>query len=246
MIFSSIKYGHDPINVIFFGNLFDVSSKHGLFGQINFLIDNSDLSNTYALGLYYGIVPLVLVLVNMVKKRIDQAETYVASFGIITGFSLTIIFKCYITHEIPQTMIFASTLNFVYVLLYYLIVKVVSSQFIIKGTKEKLNFFFSGIEGLGILWILSKIFKDTYLVFTGLTFYVFFLLSSCLYELIFSKKIEGMKQLKKLFMKFKPSLKEAKMYLKAKDRELLLVFKIFVVVGIIFPIIMYYLLKLIL
>jgi len=180
----------DYVDVLLFATLTNTSAKLGILGQINTLLDFSNMSHLFAFGVFYGVVAIIRVLIKISIKKEGMAEFVIMSNGIFYGYLLTIWVKHYFGASLTLTVLFSSALSFGYVsLLYYGLRSLldVASKW---GIRSKYEYGIGGIQSIGTAWILSRVFGDQAIIFSGVIFFVSTFITTCIFEVTIGRIIK--------------------------------------------------------
>lgn len=183
----------DYVDVLLFATLTNTSAKLGILGQINTLLDFSNMSHFFAFGVFYGIVTIIIcVIMKMFVRKEGMNEIVIMSNGIFYGYALTIWVKYYLGASLTSTVLLSSSLSFGYVLLLYYglrsLLDVVSKW----GIRSKYEYGMGGIQSIGTAWILSRVFGDQAIIFSGVIFIVCTFITTSIFEVTIGRIIKQM------------------------------------------------------
>jgi len=190
-LWSSSAHGLDFIDVLLFAHLKEASTGLGILGPVKILLNFSNTSNLFAFGVFYGIVGLLNTLIRLSLTKNKKIEISIMSNGLVYGYALTIWVKYLFGTPISYSLLFSSMLDFSYVLfLYYglrCFVDIISRW----GIRAKFDYLIGGIQSIGTAWILSRVFGDQTIVFTGVTFFICTFIATSIFEATLGRVIKG-------------------------------------------------------
>ena len=189
-LWSAANHGLDSVDVLLFTWLPEVHWGEfdilGLFTTImTKLVNFSNPSYMFAFIVFYGVISIATVLVEVSNLRSGKWLESPLVTGLAIGYALTIWVR-HLILGIPFTfnVLFLSTYGFAYVFFLYcglqLILDVISRW----GIKLKYEYLIGGIQSIGIAWILSRILSEQTIVFTGMTFFVCTFVATSVCEVI--------------------------------------------------------------
>ena len=142
------------------------------------------------------------------------------------------------------TLIRASEISFAYVFLVIYASRAVTRGFSHWGIKSKYEHAIGGIQGITVAWILSRIFGDQSVIFSGLIFYVCTFVAISFFEVVFSqiqKWLLGVVSVEELM----PRNTDARQPIRLAGRDFWTSAVSVAIIGAIFPLIAYWLMKLV-
>jgi len=181
-LWSSSARGLDFIDVLLFAHLKEASAGLGILGPIKVLLNFSNTPDLFAFGVFYGIVGLMNTLMRLSVAKNGKIEISIMSNGLVYGYALTIWVKYLLGTPISSSLLFSSMLDLSYVLfLYYglrCFVDIISRW----GIRAKYDYLIGGIQSIGTAWILSRVFGDQTIVFTGITYFICTFIATSIFE----------------------------------------------------------------
>lgn len=182
----------DCVDVLLFATLTNTSAKLGILGQIKTLLDFSNLSHLFAFGVFYGVVAIIRVLTKISIRKEGMAEFVIMSNGIFYGYALTIWIKHYFGASLTLAVLFSSALSFGYVALLYYVLRSLLDVASKWGIRSKYEYGIGGIQSIGTAWILSRVFGDQSIIFSGVIFFICTFITTCIFEVTIGRIIKKM------------------------------------------------------
>ena len=241
-LWSSSTQCLDFIDVLLFAHLKEVSADLGILGTLKILVNFSNPSDLFAFGVFYGIVGLINTIVRLALTKNKKIEISIMSHGLVCGYALTIWVKYLFGTPISYSLLFSSMLDLSYVLfLYYglrYLVDVISRW----GIRAKFDYLIGGIQSIGTAWILSRVFGDQTIVFTGVTYFICTFIATSIFEATIGRIIK-----RRCFIlqeRAEPIIPAVLALLRERNPQFRSSVLEAIVIGIIFPFIAFIVLKL--
>jgi len=189
-LWSAANHGLDSVDVLLFTWLpevhwggFDIL---GLFTTImTTLVNFSNPSYMFALIVFYGVINITTVLMEVSNQRSGEWLERPLRIGLAIGYALTIWIR-HLMLGVPLTpnVLFPSMYGFAYVFFLYCGLRLLLDVISRWGIKLKYEYLIGGIQSIGTAWILSRIISDQTIVFTGMTFFVCTFVATSVCEVI--------------------------------------------------------------
>lgn len=189
-LWSAASHGLDPIDVFLFASLTKNSAELGLLGQLNTILNFSDMSYLLAFGVFYGVIIIIGDLMRVSLRKEGWLEISITSNGLLWGYTLTAWVKHLLGAPVTPSVLFSSTLSLGYVFVLYYGLRSVLDLISLWGIRSKYEFAIGGIQGIGTGWILSRVFGDQAVVFSGVTFIICTFVAISLFEATIGRLIK--------------------------------------------------------
>lgn len=177
--------GLDIVNVLLFVDFSGISISHGFIQELARLVAPANAPFLFSFGALYGVAAVAFVLLQISLKRGKWTELIIMSNGLMLGYAATIGISFLL--GITPTLIHASQISFAYVFVLIYLCRAITEAVSRWGIKAKYETAIGGIQGVGAAWILSRIFGDQSVIFSGLIFYTSTFVMTSLFELLFHK-----------------------------------------------------------
>lgn len=241
-VWISHSRGLDVVDVLLFVDFSGLSISHGFREELARLVAPANVPFLFSFGLLYGVATSAYVLLRLSVRSGQWMELIVTSNGLMLGYALTIGVS--FLFGITSTLIRASEISFAYVFLVIYASRAVTRGFSHWGIKSKYEHAIGGIQGITVAWILSRIFGDQSVIFSGLIFYVCTFVAISFFEVVFSqiqKWLLGVVSVEELM----PRNTDARQPIRLAGRDFWTSAVSVAIIGAIFPLIAYWLMKLV-
>lgn len=191
-LWSTAIHDLDSVDVLLFARLTEASAELGILGQLKTILNFSNTSHLFAFGVFYGVFCIIRVLMGLSLRKEGWLDISIMSNGLAGGYVLTIWVKHLLGAPLTSSLLFSSALSFGYVFLLYYglrsLVDIISRW----GIRSKYEHIIGGIQSMGTGWILSRLFGDQAIVFSGVTFFICTFIVTSVFEATIGRLIKRM------------------------------------------------------
>jgi len=191
-LWSAATHGQDFIDVLLFARFTEASIGLDALGRLTTMVNFSNPSHLLAFAVFYGVVNITYALMKVFLQKEGWLEILLMSNGLLGGYTLTIWVKHLLGSSLTSSLLFSATLSFGYVFLLYYGLRSLLDIISRWGVRKKYEHLIQGIQSIGTAWVLSRVFGDQSVVFSGMIFYVSTFIATTAFEATIGRLVKMM------------------------------------------------------
>jgi hypothetical protein len=190
MLWYTTTRSQDFINVLLFARFAEASIGLDALGRLTTMLNFSNPSHLLAFAVFYGAANITFALMRICLRKEGWLEILVVSNGLFGGYMLTILVKHLLGSPLTSRLLFSSTLSLGYVFLLYYGLRSLLDVISRWGIRKKYEDLIQGIQSIGTAYILSRVFGDQSVVFSGVVFYISAFMATTVFEVTIGRLVK--------------------------------------------------------
>jgi len=191
-LWSAITHRLDPVDILLFTRLTEAWTGLGVIERLNTVLNFPNPSYLFAFGVLFGIFYIIYASIRICLRKEGWLEISIMSNGLISGYALTIWIKHLLGTPLTSRFLSSSMLSFAYVFALYYGLRTLLDVISRWGIRAKYEHLIKGIQSIGTAWILSRVFGDQSVVFSGMTFFICTFVTTSVFEATIGRLLKRM------------------------------------------------------